>query len=234
MAPTETALPRAVLPPRVDLPLRDEEDPESLDGGADDSEVADAPMADAPMADSPMDREHEAGPERLRRIFDEQFSFVWRYLRRLGLPPVDADDATQQVFLVLSRKLSRVPPEKERAFLCGTAVRVFSDARRAQSRRREIPGDTPVDAPDPKAGPEMLTGREQARALLDTVLDKMDEKTRSVFVLFELEELSTAEIAEIRQSCRRDRGVAPTAGSRELRGHRRAHAAARRASRRRP
>ncbi|MEZ4447498.1 MAG: sigma-70 family RNA polymerase sigma factor, partial [Polyangiaceae bacterium] len=140
---------------------------------------------------------HEAGPERLRRVFDEQFSFVWRYLRRLGLPPVDADDATQQVFLVLSRKLSRVPPEKERAFLCGTAVRVFSDARRAQSRRREIPGDTPVDAPDPKAGPEMLTGREQARALLDTVLDKMDEKTRSVFVLFELEELSTAEIAEI-------------------------------------
>ena len=31
---------------------------------------------------------------------DTQLDFVWRSLRRLGLSPADADDATQQVFWV--------------------------------------------------------------------------------------------------------------------------------------
>ena len=34
-----------------------------------------------------------------------QFGFVWRTLRRFGVAEGDADDAAQQVFLVLARKL---------------------------------------------------------------------------------------------------------------------------------
>ena len=44
-------------------------------------------------------------------------------------------------------------------------------------------------------GPEGVADRERARALLDSVLDQMDDPLRTVFVLFEMEELSTAEIA---------------------------------------
>src|SRR5262245_38238843 len=72
---------------------------------------------------------------RLKRIFQDQFGFVWRYLRRMGLSEADADDAAQQVFVVLARKLDAIEPAKERAFLCGTCARVLSELRRTHRRR---------------------------------------------------------------------------------------------------
>ena len=134
---------------------------------------------------------------RLRRIFEEQFAFVWRYLRRMGLSEADADDAAQQVFVVLARRLDTIEPIKERAFLCGTAARVFSEFRRARVRRREVAGDDFVEQVDRGLGPDDLADKDRARALLDEVLDQMEDKLRSVFVLFELEEMSTAQIAEL-------------------------------------
>jgi RNA polymerase sigma-70 factor (ECF subfamily) len=143
------------------------------------------------------DRERVSDEVRLRRIFDEQFTFIWRYLRRMGLSEADADDATQRVFLVLARKLDDIDIDKERAFLCGTASRVYSEVRRARIRRREVGGDAIAEPVDQSLGPDDLADRQKARALLDQVLDQMDEKVRAVFVLFELEELSTAQIAEM-------------------------------------
>ncbi len=137
------------------------------------------------------------GPHRLRRVFDEQFTFIWRYLRRMGLNDADADDAAQRVFVVMARRIDEIDEAKERAFLCGTAVRVFSEVRRARMRRREVAGTAVAEPVDQRMGPDDLADRERARALLDVVLTQMDEKLRSVFVLFELEELSTAEIADV-------------------------------------
>ena len=36
----------------------------------------------------------------------EHYDFVWRVLRRSGLAPAAADDATQQVFLVVGRRVA--------------------------------------------------------------------------------------------------------------------------------
>jgi len=134
---------------------------------------------------------------RLKRIFQDQFAFVWRYLRRMGLSEADADDAAQQVFVVLARKLDAIEPAKERAFLCGTCARVLSELRRTHRRRREVSSADSVEPIDTALGPEDVADRERARAVLDTVLDQMDLKLREVFVLFELEEMSTVEIAEL-------------------------------------
>jgi hypothetical protein len=38
------------------------------------------------------------------------FDFIWRSLRRLGVPEDSVDDAAQQVFVVASRKIDRDPP----------------------------------------------------------------------------------------------------------------------------
>ena len=38
-------------------------------------------------------------------IYDEYFPFVWRTLHRLGVPKTELDDAAQEVFLVVHRKL---------------------------------------------------------------------------------------------------------------------------------
>jgi RNA polymerase sigma-70 factor (ECF subfamily) len=151
-----------------------------------------ANIAEAPNA-------AEAPPVRLRRVFNEQFNFVWRYLRRLGLSEADADDAAQQVFVVFSRKQDRIELGKERAYLCGTAVRIVSDHRRSLARRREVAGDKMAEPVSQALTPDQLADRQRARVLLDQVLDQMEMDLRAVFVLFELEELTTAQIAETLQ-----------------------------------
>lgn len=138
-----------------------------------------------------------ADQERLRHIFDEHFAFVWRYLRRLGLRESDADDAAQKVFMVLARRLATVEPAKERAFLCGTAVRVASDHRRAAARRREVVGGPAAEPVDRELSADEQLDRQRARALLDEVLDAMPLDLRSVFVLFELEEMAAPDIAKL-------------------------------------
>ncbi len=132
---------------------------------------------------------------RLRAIVGAQFDFVWRSLRRLGVPETDVDDCAQQVLWVAARKLDAIQEGSERAFLFSTAMRVASDARRSRTRRREVNEDDTAEAADPGPGPEEAADRQRARALLDQVLDAMPMELRAPFVLFELEEVPTAEIA---------------------------------------
>lgn len=137
-----------------------------------------------------------AGEDRLRRIFDEEFDLVWRYLRRLGLGPADADDGAQQVFVIAARKLDCIMPGKERAFLCGTAYKVAADIRRKTTRRREVADEAIGELAEPGLRPDDVAEQRRARALLDQALDALPAELRSVFVLFELEELTTPQIAD--------------------------------------
>ncbi len=135
---------------------------------------------------------------RLRRMLDESFDFIWRSLRRFGLSDDRADDAAQQVFIIASRKLDVIRPEAERSFLFGTAMRVASDMRRSAVARREIAHADPAgDLADTSISPDELIDQRRAREMLDGVLHAMEEDMRAVFVLFELEEMPTAEIAAL-------------------------------------
>jgi RNA polymerase sigma-70 factor (ECF subfamily) len=136
--------------------------------------------------------------QRFRALVDEHFEFVWRSVRRLGVPMADADDAAQEVLLVVARKLGSIEPEREKAFLFGTAVRVASTRRRTRRRHPEDPADTLDTRPleSDMSAEERLELR-QARALLQSILDGMSDEQRAVFVLAELEETSVREIAEL-------------------------------------
>lgn len=136
-----------------------------------------------------------ADKARLRAIVDQHFDAVWRSLRRLGVPPVDMDDCMQQVFLVASRKLPSIAMGSEQAFLLGTALRVASDARRTRDRRREVPEDDDVQRTDPGPQPDELADQKRLRGILDEVLAAMPMDLRTVFVLYELEEMPVQEIA---------------------------------------
>ena len=133
--------------------------------------------------------------DRLSTMFHHHYDFVWRSVRRLGVSPEAVDDAAQEVFVVAARKLDAIEVGKEKAFLFGAAVRVASDSRRAQSRRRQAPFEDqpePIDA-TPAAGE--LVDQKRARELLDDLVGQLPEDTRPVFVLFELEGMTMAEIA---------------------------------------
>ena len=136
-------------------------------------------------------------PCRIRDAFRRSFALVWRALRGLGVDASSVDDATQQVFLVLARRLDDVPAGKERAFLLQAAVRQASNCRRGQRRQREAPSGHLDEQGTCDSDPEQLLQRKQRLALLEGVLDALPDDLRSVFVLFELEGLSSPEIAAL-------------------------------------
>jgi len=137
----------------------------------------------------------ETGSERLSALIAAHLDFVWRSLRRLGVPTAHVDDAAQQVWLILVRRLAEIESGSERSFLFGTAVRVAAEWRRKLARSREVAAtsETADDAPDAE---ELLAAR-QKRLVLDEVLDSLPEELRIVFILYELEEQTAAEIAQL-------------------------------------
>jgi RNA polymerase sigma-70 factor, ECF subfamily len=153
-----------------------------------------APLSLMAGAAFPRDR---AGAERFRALVDEHFNFVWRSLRRLGLPAADLDDAAQEVFVVAARRLADFPPDRERAFLFGTAARVVSTRRRGARRHPEDADDALDERPAQALDPEAMSQLLQARPLLQQILDAMNPDVRAVFTLAELEEMSSREIAEL-------------------------------------
>lgn len=135
---------------------------------------------------------------RLRSAIVEHYDFVWRTLRRLGVPRDSIEDAAQQVLLVLARRMLEVRSGSERAFMGATAVRVAADARKKQARRREELDPVAIAASVSDApSVEELLDQERARELLDVVLGRMPDEVRTVFIFFELEDMTTATIAEL-------------------------------------
>lgn len=132
----------------------------------------------------------------LAEIFRDYAPFVWRGLRRLGVPESDVEDVCQEVFVVVHRKLGDFEGRSSlRTWIYGICARTASDYRRSGRVRREVVTDTPPDAPHEGAQHDTVALR-QARATLDRILDELDDDKRSVFVLYEIEELTMAEVAE--------------------------------------
>ncbi len=132
---------------------------------------------------------------RLRRVVSEQFDVLWRFLRRLGIHESETDDAVQEVVLVLARKLDQVAIGSERSFVLSTAFRVASGFRRAWRRRREVDDAELSERESPELDPEALVEQQRLRSVLQRVLNELPLELRVVFVLYELEELTMAEIA---------------------------------------
>jgi len=139
-----------------------------------------------------------ARDERLRRAVDEHYLFVWRALRRLGVPPDEADDVAQEVFLVFSQKLETIEARMERGFLFRTATHFAMHAQRTFRRRRTLEESAAlleVDAEHPSA--EVDAERNETLVLLDALLAKLTEDLRSAVILCDLEEMTMSEAAEI-------------------------------------
>ena len=128
-------------------------------------------------------------------MFNEHHDFIWRLLRRLYVSREKADDAAQNVFLVATERVDSIQPGSERAFLFGTALRVARSQQR--SERRWVLYDEMDSRRSEAPRPEALAEQRMAVELMDRILCTMDLDLRTTFVLFELEGLSTPEIAEL-------------------------------------
>ncbi len=156
-------------------------------------------MTDAALARSEVELELQP-PLRVRaeRMVQVHFDFIWRSLRRLGVSPAQVDDSTQKVFIVATQKMRETQVTNERAFLFAIALRVACEERRTLRRRQEVVYPVGCDeTPDGALPPDELVEQHQARMMLDGIIGGMPFELRGVFVLYELEELTTAEIATL-------------------------------------
>lgn len=159
-------------------------------------------LAKLPALPRAEDGELGAAPAHVfRDLYDAHFRFVWRALRRLGVREADLMDLTQNVFVIVHRKLTSFEGRSDvTTWLFGICRRVARDYRRSAPIRREVPADARslASLAEPEAPPEAL---DEARlsAAAEALLDRLPEKLRVVFVLFELEEMSGEEIALLLQ-----------------------------------
>lgn len=131
----------------------------------------------------------------LAQLFTSHHELIWRTLRRLGASPEAAADCTQQAFVIAAERFFQVRPGCERAFLFSTAVGLAHTSRRREWRC-QLEGDMEVHGHSGR-GDDQAARDHYARQLMDRVLGKMDATLVTVFVLFELEGLSSPEIAEL-------------------------------------
>lgn len=142
-------------------------------------------------ADAP---EGSVARARLEQMFRAHHELIWRTLRRMGLSPDAAADATQQAFLIAAERLADIRRGSERAFLFGTALRLAQTAFRAR-RRVQLEEDMDLRADPARA--EAIAHQRSALRLADRILATLNEELLTVFILFELEGLSAPEIAEL-------------------------------------
>jgi RNA polymerase sigma-70 factor, ECF subfamily len=134
--------------------------------------------------------------DRLRAAVSAHLALVWRVLRRAGLGPADAEDASQDVFWVLAQRLGSVPERAQRSFLVSTALHIASD-RRQSKWLRSVSGGLDADARASDAPlPDEALDRRRAEALLDEALGTLGATDRAVFILAELEQMTRAEVAQ--------------------------------------
>lgn len=131
---------------------------------------------------------------RFERVYDECFSMVWRGLGRLGVPPAQVDDATQDVFLKVHCHLGEFEGRSSvRSWVFGIAINVAREHRRRVRRDPELL----PQLPDVEGGgdPFQAVASHEALQLLDHLLDTLDHDRRAVLVLADWEDMSVPEIA---------------------------------------
>jgi RNA polymerase sigma-70 factor (ECF subfamily) len=129
-------------------------------------------------------------------IYAEHFAFVWRCLRGLGVEEAQLDDAAQDVFVIVYRKLPEFRGESSaRTWLYGIVRNVAANQRRSVSRRGPQ-DELPIDLAARGAGPEERAQDQQAAAFVARFLEGVGDKKRELFVLAVLEQMSIPEVAE--------------------------------------
>jgi RNA polymerase sigma-70 factor (ECF subfamily) len=117
----------------------------------------------------------------VEQIYREHHTFVWRVVRRLGVPTDLVDDVVQEVFVVVHRRRDEL-------------------ARRIAARARERAVATTtlqlVPRADPRPDAETRLATEQKAEVVRRALDAMDEDKRMTFVLAEVEGMTMPEVAE--------------------------------------
>jgi RNA polymerase sigma-70 factor (ECF subfamily) len=137
-------------------------------------------------------------PRAFEELLDRHQSRVLRVLALLGVPRDDREDVAQEVFVRVFRHLDRFRPGRPfSGWLYRISVNACHDHRRSLRRRRETPEREggQAERPDEGPGPGWRLDRSDQRHRLERAMETLSERERAVFVLCEMEELPTGQVA---------------------------------------
>lgn len=131
-------------------------------------------------------------PASAAEVFRDHAARVLRFLRYLGVPEAALGDASQEVFLVVHRRLGEFEGRASvETWLYEICMRIAQAERRKRRDAREVPTETLPETQATAANVE----RQAARELLVRALDTLDPDQRDVFVLADIEEVPMKRVA---------------------------------------
>lgn len=133
----------------------------------------------------------------LRELYAEHADLIWANLYRMGVREPDLPDMLQEVLIVVHRRRGSYDPSASlRGWIAAICRKVASGYRRRAHRRRERLSPAPAAQQTNDHTPEHEVRARQDQERLAALLDRLEPEARAVLVMFEIEELSCAEIAD--------------------------------------
>jgi RNA polymerase sigma-70 factor (ECF subfamily) len=152
-----------------------------------------SPPVSLPIANAAMPSAPSVNP--VGALYEDHAEFVWKTLQRFGVAESELEDALQEVFLVVHRRLDDYDPNRAKVttWLFGIVARVAAGFRRRQNRRPlhldEQASSLIASSLDPD---QSLTLR-----VIQMALKALAPELSVTFLLFEIDQMSCTEIAEL-------------------------------------
>lgn len=125
--------------------------------------------------------------------FQQELGYIYRSFRRLGTPPSEVEDLTQDLFVALRRSWSKYDPTRPlRPYLFGFAFRIAA-AHERKRVREVVSGMVQLDEAGPGVEDELQS--HQTRRLVLDALNRIPLPRRAVLVMHELDDVPVAEVA---------------------------------------
>jgi RNA polymerase sigma-70 factor (ECF subfamily) len=133
----------------------------------------------------------------LEEIYERHADFVWRTLRRMGVPEDDVADGVQSVFLAVHRGLDKFEGRSSATTWLFTICRTVARERRQRPHRRhEVFDEVMVESEiDLRADVGTRAESRHLAGVLESILETLDVAQKNVLVLFELEGMTGDEVA---------------------------------------
>lgn len=139
-----------------------------------------------------------ADPAAVGEVYDAHHRAVRAFASRLVGDAAAAEDLVHEVFVALPKAMRGYRFESSlRTFLISIAVNHARHHVRAASRRRAAMGRLALEPEGTSSDPEQVQRRKELASLLTRALDALPLEQRVTFVLCEVEERTSREVAEI-------------------------------------
>jgi RNA polymerase sigma-70 factor (ECF subfamily) len=141
-------------------------------------------------------------PASFQEAYRDHAQTAARWARQLGGSDIDVEDVVQDVFLVVSQRLSSFRGEARfSSWLFEITRKTVANHRRRQRWRfwRSGNEESLSSAQSHELDPAAELERRQTVTLFYRALDRLPDKYRTVLVLYEIEGLSTQDIADLRE-----------------------------------